>query len=105
MNQLFRKYLSKFILVYLNDIIIYSKIFEEHKEHVQLVFEALQAVFLIMKLKKCKFVQKELQFFGYIILAERIRTDFKKIAKMVTLPLPTNLKELRSRLGLSFYYR
>src|SRR6266498_3894659 len=105
MNQVLRKYLEKFILVYLNDIIIYSKTFEEHKEHVRLVFEALQAAFLIMKPKKCKFAQKELQFFGHIIFAEGIRTDPDKIAKMVTLAPLTNLKELRSRLGLFSYYR
>src|SRR6266498_4925298 len=105
MNQVLRKYLGKFVLVYLDDIIIYFKTFEEHKEHVRLVFEALRAASLIMKLKKCKFAQKELRFLEHIISAEGIRTDLDKITKMVTLVLPTNLKELRSRLSLFFYYR
>ena len=105
MNKVLRKYLGKFILVYLDDIIIYSKTFEEHKEHVRLVFEALRATLLIMKPKKCKFAQKELRFLRHIISAEGIRTDLDKIAKMVTLSPPTNLKELRSRLGLFSYYR
>src|SRR6266536_999392 len=83
MNQVLRKYLGKFVLVYLNDIIIYSKTFEKHKEHVKLVFKALRAASLMMKPKKCKFAQKELQFLGHIILADRIRTDPNKIAKMV----------------------
>src|SRR6266498_2499165 len=100
MNQILRKYLRKFILVYLDDIIIYFKTFEEYKEHVKLVFKALRAASLIIKLKKCKFVQKELRFLGHIISANGIRTDFNKIAKMVILLSPTNLKELRSRLGL-----
>ncbi len=104
MNQVLRKYLRKFVLVYLDDIIIYSKTFEEHKEHVRLVFEALRATFLMMKPKKCKFAQKELRFLGHIISAEGIRTDPDKITKMVTLSPPTNLKELRSRLGLFSYY-
>jgi len=60
MNQVLRKYLGKFILVYLDDIIIYSKTFKEHKEHVRLVFKALRAASLMMKPKKCKFAQKEL---------------------------------------------
>src|SRR6266498_3869662 len=105
MNQMLRKYLRKFVLVYLDNIIIYSKTFEEHKEHVRLIFEALRAASLMMKPKKCKFAQKELQFLGHIISAERIRTDPDKIAKMVTLSSLTNLKELRSRLGLFSYYR
>src|SRR6266542_4093974 len=105
MNQVLRKYLRKFILVYLDDIIIYFKIFEEHKEYVRLVFEALRAASLMMKPKKYKFTQKELQFLRHIISAEGIRTDPDKIAKMITLSLPTNLKELRSRLGLFSYYR
>src|SRR6266498_260591 len=103
-NQILRKYLEKFILIYLDDIIIYSKTFEEHKKHVRLVFEALRAAFLIIKPKKCKFAQKELRFLGHIISTEGIRMDPDKIAKMVTLASPTNLKELRSRLGLFFYY-
>src|SRR6266508_5024428 len=55
MNQVLRKYLEKFVLVYLDDIIIYSKTFEEHKEYVRLVFKTLRAAFLMIKLKKCKF--------------------------------------------------
>src|SRR6266542_1413110 len=104
MNQVLRKYLRKFVLVYLNDIIIYSKTFEEYKKHVRLVFETLRAASLIMKPKKCKFTQKELRFLEHIISAEGIRTDPNKIAKMVTLSSPMNLKELRSRLGLFSYY-
>ena len=89
----------------MDDIIIYSKTFEEHKEHVRLVFEALRAASLMIKPKKCKFAQKELRFLRHIISAEGIRMDPDKIAKMVTMSLPTNLKELRSRLGLFSYYR
>ncbi len=75
MNQVLRKYLGKFVLMYLDDIIIYFKIFEEHKEHVRLVFEALRAASLMIKPKKCKFAQKELRFLGHIISVEEIRTD------------------------------
>ena len=78
--------------------------FEEHKEHVRLVFEALRVASLMMKPKKCKFAQKELRFLGHIISAEGIWTDPDKIAKMVILSPPTNLKKLRSRLGLFSYY-
>ncbi len=69
------------------------------------MFKALQAVSLMIKLKKCKFVQKELQFLRYIISVKEIKTDPEKIAKMITLLLSTNLKKLRSRLGLFTYYQ
>jgi len=72
MNQVLRKYLGKFVLVYLNDNIIYFKTFKEYKKYVRLVFEALRAAFLMMKPKKCKFTQKELRFFEHIISADRI---------------------------------
>ncbi len=58
----------------------------------------------MVKVKKCDFVKKELKFFGHIISRERIRTDPKKIEKMVNIGSPKNLKELRSRLGLFFFY-
>jgi len=104
MNQMLKKYFRKFVLIYLDNIIIYFKIFKKHKKYVKLVFEILQAVFLIIKLKKCKFVQRELQFFEHIISAKSIRTDPKKIVKMITLLLSTNLKKLKLRLNLFFYY-
>ncbi len=105
MNQVLRKYLGKFILVYLDDIIIYLKTFEEYKEYIRLVFEALRAAYLMMKPRKCKFAQKELRFLGHIISANGIKMDPDKIAKMVILSSLTNLKELRLRLGLFSYYR
>jgi len=100
-----RKYFRKFILIYLNNIIIYFKTFEEYKQHVQLVFEALWITSLMIKSKKYKFAQKELWFLEHIISADRISINPEKITKMVALPLSINLKELRSRLGLFSYYQ
>src|SRR6266540_2228264 len=105
MNHILRKYLGDFVLVYLDDIIIYSKIWKGHLNHLRLVFKALRGVGLMVKVKKCEFAKKELKFLGHIISRKGIRTDSKKIEKMVNIGLPKNLKELRSRLSLFSFYR
>ncbi len=106
MNYILRKYLGDFVLIYLDDIIIYSKTWKGHLNHLWLVFEALWKVGLMVKIKKCDFAKKELKFLRHIISREEIRTDPKKIEKMVNIGLPKNLKKLRSRLGLfSFYWQ
>src|SRR6266498_4374791 len=99
-----RKYLRSSVLVYLDDIIIYSQTFKEHKQHVKRVFQALREANLMIKLKKCKFVKQELRFLGHIISKDGIRIDPEKIAKMVSIPSPTNLKQLQFRLGLFSFY-
>ena len=92
MNQVLRKYLGSSILIYLNDIIIYSWTFKEHKQHIRQVFQALKKANLMMKSKKCKFTKQELRFLRYIISKDEIRVDSEKIAKMVSLPSFINLK-------------
>ena len=99
-----RKYLGSSVLVYLDDIIIYSRTFKEHKQHVEQVFQALREVNLMMKPKKCEFVKQELRFLGHIISKDKIKVDPEKIAKIVSLPSPTNLKQLQSRLELFLFY-
>ena len=69
------------------------------------VFQALREANLIMKPKKCEFAKQELRFLGHIISKDEIRVDPEKIVKMVSLPLPTNLKQLQFRLGLFLFYR
>src|SRR6266498_2886118 len=106
MNHILRKYLGDFTLVYLDDIIIYSKIWKGHLNYLRLVFKALRGVGLMVKVKKCEFAKKELKFLEHIIGREGIRMDPEKIEKMVNIRPPKNLKELRSRLGLfSFYHQ
>ncbi len=67
MNHILRKYLGVFALVYLDDIIIYSKTWKGHLNHLQLVFEALRGAGLMVKIKKCKFAKRELKFLGHIV--------------------------------------
>ena len=104
MNYILRKYLGNFALVYLNDIIIYSKTWKGHLNHLRLVFEVLKGAGLMVKVKKCEFAKKELKFLGHIISREGIRMDPEKIEKMVNIGSPKNLKELRLRLGLFSFY-
>src|SRR6266508_6597108 len=104
MNHILRKYLRDFALIYLDDIIIYSKTWKEHLNHLQLVFEALRGAGLMVKVKKCKFTKKELKFLGHIISREGIRTDLEKIEKMINIEPSKNLKELRSKLGFFSFY-
>ncbi len=105
MNYILKKYLGDFILIYLNNIIIYSKIWKGHLNHLRLVFEALRGAGLMVKVKKCEFIKKELKFLEHVISREGIRTDSKKIEKMVNIGPPKNLKKLRLRLGLFSFYR
>ena len=104
MNHILRKYLRDFTLVYLDNIIIYLKIWKGHLNHLRLVFEALRGAGLIVKIKKYEFAKRELKFLEHIISREGIRTNPEKIEKMVNIRPPKNLKELRSRLGLFFFY-
>ncbi len=93
-----------FILVYFDDIIIYSKTWKGYFNYLRIVFKILKKVGLIVKIKKCNFVKKKLKFLRYIISRKGIRTDSKKIKKIVNMELSKNLKELKSKLDLFFFY-
>ena len=105
MNQVLRKFLGKFAAVYLDDIIIYSATFEQHLDHLHQVFNALRQACLKIKLRKCFFCFPNITFLGHIVGRNGIAVDPKKIEKVKDFPIPTNLKELRSALGLFSYYR
>lgn len=77
MNQ--HEYLDKFVVVYLDDIVVYSKTLEDHLVHLRKVFEKLKEHHLFVKREKCAFAQKEIGFIGHIVGAGRVRMDPKKI--------------------------
>lgn len=105
MNQVLRPFLSQFVVVYLDDILIYSKNEDEHFEHVRKVLEVLKENELYVNLKKCVFLQKQLLFLGFVIASEGIHVDDSKVAAIRDWPTPKSITEVRSFHGLATFYR
>lgn len=105
MNLVFAEYLRKFVLIFFDDILVYSSSIESHTQHLQSVFQTLRKNKLLAKLSKCSFGKHTMGFLGHIIAADGIHPDPEKISAMVNWALPTSLKKLRGFLGLTGYYR
>src|SRR5579862_411424 len=105
MNKILKEWLYKFVVVYIDDILIYSKTFEEHLVHIEKVLRKLKEVNLMMKLKKCDWCKQEIQFLGHVVGKGGLRQDQSKIEKIKNLKVPTTVREVRAVLGLCSYYR
>jgi hypothetical protein len=105
MNGVFREYLDKFVIVFLDDILIYSKTKEEHEKHLRMVLQVLREHQLYAKLSKCSFYQRKIHYLGHIISEEGIVVDPEKIEAIRGWPTPKNVTEVRSFMGLAGYYR
>ena len=105
MNQVLRPFLSRFVVVYFDDILIYSKNEYEHFDHVRQVLEVLKENELYVNLKKCVFLQKRLLFLGFVITSEGIHVDDSKVAAIRDWPTPKTITEVRSFHGLATFYR
>jgi hypothetical protein len=105
MNELLQPFLRKFVMVFLDDILIYNPSLAKHEQHLQQVLEVLQTNKLFLKFSKCSFAQKSLEFLGHIISVDGVATDPTKTQAMLKWPQPTNVTELRGFLGLTGYYR
>ncbi|GBM80129.1 Retrovirus-related Pol polyprotein from transposon 297 [Araneus ventricosus] len=105
METVLRGLLSEACLVYLDDIIIVGRTFEEHLSNLRKVFQRLQNANLNLSPKKCRFFQKEVTYLGHVISAEGVKTDPGKIKAVVDWPRPETIHDLRSFLGLCTYYR
>ena len=92
-------------LVYLDDVIVYSHTFEEHVERLQLIFERIKEAGLKLKPKKCHLFQQQVSYLGHVVSDEGVHTDPEKIQKVRDWPVPANVHEVRSFLGLASYYR
>ena len=105
MNRVFRPYLDQFVMVFIDDILVYSKDAQEHEHHLRIVLQTLRENQLFAKLSKCDFWFKEVSFLGHIVSAEGIRVDPVKIEAIVNWKPPRNVTEVRSFLGLAGYYQ
>jgi hypothetical protein len=105
MNGVFRDYLDKFVIVFLNNILVYSKSKEEHEKHLRMVLQVLREHQLYAKLRKCSFYQEQIHYLGHIISEEGITVDPEKIDAIREWSAPKNVTEVRSFMGLAGYYR
>jgi hypothetical protein len=105
MNKVFMKFLAKFIVVFIDDILVYSKTEEEHAEHLHLVLGTLHEHQLYAKFSKCEFWLKEVGFLGHVISVGGVSIDPSKITSILERKAPTNPTEVQAFLGLAGYYR
>ncbi|WKA11764.1 hypothetical protein VitviT2T_029233 [Vitis vinifera] len=105
MNDIFKPYLRKFILVFFDDILVYSKNLADHVHHLQTVLDILKQHQLFAKKSKCCFGCSEIEYLGHLISKDGVQADPTKIEAMLNWPFPTSLKSLRGFLGLTGYYR
>jgi len=105
MNRVFSSYLDRFVVVFIDDILVYSKTKEEHEQHLRLVLQTLREHQLYAKFSKCEFWLDRVVFLGHVISAEGVQVDPKKVEAVMDWPRPKTVTEIRSFLGLAGYYR
>jgi hypothetical protein len=104
MNSVFKPELDKFVIVFIDDILIYSKSEEEHAQHLRLILQRLRDHQLYAKFSKCAFWLKEVPFLGHVISAEGIAVDPSKIQEVLDWKSPKSVTQIRSFLRLAGYY-
>ena len=104
MNRIFQQCLGKFILIYIDDILVFYKTKKKHHEHLCKVFEILQENKLFVKLTKCQFAKSELEYLGNVVDKDEIEVKPQNIETVTTWARPNNVSLLNSLLGLSNYF-
>jgi hypothetical protein len=105
MNGVFRECLDKFVIVFLDEILVYSNSKEDHEQHMRMVLKVLREHQLYAKLSKCSFYQKKIHYLGHIISKDGIDVDPEKIEAIIEWSTPKNVSKVRSFMGLASYYR
>jgi hypothetical protein len=105
MNNIFTPFLRKFVLVFFDDILIYSKNIKLHRHHLLQVLQVLRLHQLKAKLSKCSFATPSVEYLGHILSGEGVARDPEKIKEITSWEAPQTIKQLRRFLGLTGYYR
>ena len=105
MNQVFKPLLRKCVLIFFDDILVYSSTLDEHSNHLHQVFILMQTKQMCAKPSKCAFAIHRIECLGHYISSKGLETDLRRIDAVAQWPVPTSVKELTSFLGLSGYYR
>jgi hypothetical protein len=105
MNHVLREFIGKFVVAYFDDILIYSKSFDEHIDHIRQVLTTLRAEKLYGNISKCTFCTDRVVFLGFVVTAEGIQVDEDKIKEIKDWPVPKNVSQVRSFHGLAGFYR
>ncbi|KAJ1692761.1 hypothetical protein LUZ63_009459 [Rhynchospora breviuscula] len=105
MNRVFQDALDTYVIVFIDDILVYSKSHEEHTEHLQAVLQRLREHQLFAKFSKCEFWMDQVKFLGHVISGKGIAVDSDKVKAIVEWEAPKNVSDIRSFLGLAGYYR
>ena len=105
MNKVFMEELDRFVVVFIDDILVYSKSAEEHGQHLRVVLGKLRKHQLYAKFSKCEFWLQRVSFLGHVLTAEGVEVDPEKVKAVSEWKQPTSASEIRSFLGLAGYYR
>ena len=105
MNKVFMEELDRFVVVFIDDILVYSKSAEEHGQYLRVVLEKLRKHQLYAKFSKCEFWLQRVSFLGHVLTAEGVEVDPEKVKAVSEWKQPTSVSEIRSFLGLAGYYR
>ena len=101
----FRPLMNKCLVAYIDDLNVYSRDKQEHIQHLEQVFQCIEAANLKLNPEKCFFFKDHLKFLGYIVTKDGIQTDPEKIKKIIEYPIPNSITQVRSFLGIASYYR
>lgn len=105
MNTVFEPYIRKYVLVFFDDILVYSPDFLTHIKHLKVILDTLRSNSLLAKFSKCSFGQSQVEYLGHVVTSEGVSAYPTKVEYIKSWPSPTNVKALRGFLGLTEYYR